>query len=270
LETHSKLGDSIEVQAVHIPLIMTDKKVVGVASEIVEELTSLDTVSSEQVDSSSSILLVAREIRRARREEKSRLARVLHDDVSQSLATARTELFGFIEQEPHSNGFIHRAAHHLETASLRIRQEISDLIVNDIDVWEFLLKSSELLEETQRKSGIVTSLHLRASLDRLCTVSPSISTVLLGAVRELVRNCEKHSSADHCTVDLNIDLLTNSIVVTDDGVGFLNGHLGSGLTLLTERVENAGGHLEISTLGISGPRKGAVVKAEIPNSGGGR
>jgi signal transduction histidine kinase len=112
------------------------------------------------------------------------------------------------------------------------------------------------LRELVRRGSLPVELDLRVS-DRL---PERVEVAAYYVVSEALTNTAKHAQASVVTVEVSTAADELRLVVTDDGVGGADPSRGSGLVGLSDRVEAAGGHLEI----ISPPHGGTSLAATIP------
>lgn len=94
-------------------------------------------------------------------------------------------------------------------------------------------------------------------------VSRQTDSVLAWVVREGVTNVIRHSRARRCTIEVRRGADTAVVEVSDDGVGQVPGTAGTGLRGLAERVQAAGGSLEVKP----GRRSGFRLIASVPARG---
>jgi len=196
-------------------------------------------------------------------EERQKLARELHDSVSQALygialgaRTART----LIEQDPH------KALEPLDYC----------LSLAEAGLAEMRALIFELRPESLEMEGLVAALSKQAAALRarhsirvdatLCEEPDAPLTIkeaLYRITQEAFNNLVKHARASR--VDLRLYELEGMLVleVHDDGQGFevtepFPGHLG--LTSMRERAERAGGSFEIESAG----GKGTSLTVRVP------
>jgi len=112
------------------------------------------------------------------------------------------------------------------------------------------------LRELVRRGSLPVELDLRVS-ERL---PEHVEVAAYYVVSEALTNTAKHAQASVVTVEVSTAGNELRLVVTDDGVGGADPSRGSGLVGLSDRVEAAGGHLEIT----SPPRGGTSLAATIP------
>ena len=197
-------------------------------------------------------------------EERHRLARELHDSVTQSvfsLSLAAEGLKATIQSTPALDFLIAQAD--------RVRQEMRGLIneLRPIDL------GSQMLDEAiqnhaaslQRATGLQVGTQIKGNVHEIpLTIQHNLNRIL----QEALSNVTRHAHATQVTVSLIVDERSVTLSVRDNGQGFdvpdkQQEHLGSmGLISMQERAEILGGKLRItSTRGM-----GAEVEAYIPFS----
>jgi two-component system NarL family sensor kinase len=120
-----------------------------------------------------------------------------------------------------------------------------------------------MTERATTANGLVGHFADRVGEERL---GGSIETVLYRTAQEALRNVVKHAKAAEVQVSVERTHTEAVLVVSDDGVGISedpdgmlkHGHFG--IQTMRERLELAGGKLEISTRGEGGTR----LEARIP------
>jgi signal transduction histidine kinase len=196
----------------------------------------------------------------AQEAERSRIARELHDDISQQVAllTIDLELMGSAAQtqdgsladealsRAHSiTRSLHDLSHSLHPAKLRLIGLVA------------ALKS---LQHELSQSGIAA----RFVHDNVpATLPPDLTLCLFRIVQEALQNILKYSRAREVSVRLIGGPEGLALTVVDDGVGFdVEREWGKGLGLvsMSERLEAVGGTLEIR----STPGAGTRIEVKVP------
>ncbi len=202
----------------------------------------------------SNIIMLRDLAQRAVLEERSRLARALHDDIGPSLASVGLGLDLALMQFPLDEA----VSRHLEA----LRSSVSGLVE------EIRSAVSDLRYET--RASLVQ--HVRAviadagaggpqvviELDERRPPRPSIAADLAALVTEALRNAVRHSRAARVTVEGFVDHGAGSVVVRDDGIGFDPGAVSGrhyGLIGMAERAEAA----ELTLKVDSSPGAGTAV-----------
>jgi signal transduction histidine kinase len=197
----------------------------------------------------------------AQEEERSRIARELHDDIIQQLAALKIDLSLWRGTAPRdaraAAGAIKRAdeivtsmrnlSHRLHPAKLRLLGLVEAL--------------DGLRSELFQPGVTITLTHEKIP----ATLPPDLTLCLFRVVQESLQNALKHSRAR--TVSVSLRGVTEGLALTiiDDGVGFdVDAAWGGGLGLISvrERVEAIGGTFEIR----SSPGAGTRLEVRVPAS----
>jgi PAS domain S-box-containing protein len=208
---------------------------------------------------------VGRRLIEAHEEERTWIARELHDDIGQRIALLAVELENCDSRVPGSASDVEG---HLQIA----RGQVSDL-GKDIQALSHRLHSSKL-----EYLGLVTAAksfchelseqrNVRIEFkhsDIPSAIPNEISLCLFRVLQEALQNAVKHSADKNFTVDVHGTKEGISLIVTDTGVGFnwqdAMNHRGLGLVSMRERLRLVNGELSIqSTTG-----RGTVVIARVP------
>ena len=185
----------------------------------------------------------------AQEEERSRLGRELHDDLSQQLALFSIELEQLRQRLPAKLAFgpsfqslqnrvtemskdLYRLSHSLHPSRLEhvgLASAVKNLCREISDTGAFKIEFAE------RGDGV--------------TLKPDVRLCIFRIAQEALRNCTKHSRAETVNVTLENNGEELRLSVSDDGIGF-DAHpdaIGDGLgfTSMRERVRMAEGSLAI-------------------------
>ena len=199
----------------------------------------------------------------AQEEERSRVARELHDDLNQRMALLSIELEQ-LETDNESPWILHEHVQRL--------QEHVEEIAADIHRLSYRLHPSKL--DHLGLAPAVESLCRELSSDKLTVhsqqsgfpadLSQDVTLCLFRIAQEAVRNCVRHSQAEVALVTL--DKLDHEVrlAISDDGCGFdmesdAMQH-GLGFTSMRERLRLVNGEIEIR----SQPMHGTTIKVSIP------
>jgi PAS domain S-box-containing protein len=200
----------------------------------------------------------------AQEAERTRIARELHDDISQQLAALSIGLS--------------RISHHIAGPS-ELQQDLATLQEQALQLGEAIRDlSHELHPGILQHAGLVPALkahsaefrgqhgiELNLDLDECCDGIPhDVSLCLYRVAQEALHNAAHHASARQIWVSLTRSHSGVELVVTDDGEGFdveaARGAGGIGLISLEERARLVQGRLSINTK----PQFGTEVRVQIP------
>ena len=208
---------------------------------------------------------VSRRLIEAHEEERTRLARELHDDINQRLALVAVTLDVVRRDLP------------LDAAEARrsigeIKDQLTDL-GNDIQALSHRLHSSKIdylglvsavgafCREFSERQGVQVDFEDEAVPK---TLPKEISLCLFRVLQEALQNVTKHSGSRQAHVSLIGTSDRIQLNVRDEGIGFdsedeLKGH-GLGIVSMRERLKLVNGDFHIG----SWSQKGTEVRASIP------
>lgn len=185
-------------------------------------------------------------------QERSRLAREIHDGLAQHLAFLKMRV-AWLKRSPASVGFeqLGDIEAVLETALIEARYAITTLRAQPEGT-----STMDAITDYAREFGQVSGMAVEvATPGVLPDVGPKVRVELLRVVQEALNNVRKHAQAD--AVRLRIGARDDGVEVTieDNGTGFdanrgLEGHFG--LEIMRERSESVGGTIRIESVAGSG------------------
>jgi signal transduction histidine kinase len=203
----------------------------------------------------------------AQEAERSRIARELHDDVSQQTALLSIDLQLLISTDPDEpdtrEELARKALRRTETIAQTVHGLSHRLHPAKLQLMGLVPSLSSLQREFSKTDVAVTFTH-RNVPDRLPF---DLTLCLFRIVQEALQNAVKHGSARKVSVDLAGDPKGLTLAIADDGVGFDVNALsakGLGLVSMQERLEPLGGTLEIHSRPGAGTRLNAFVPAPPP------
>jgi signal transduction histidine kinase len=203
-------------------------------------------------------------------EERGRLARELHDSVTQSLysvtmyseAAARLMTSG---QAAEAAEYLRDGRDTAQEALREMRLMIYQLRPPVLERGGLALALQVRLDAVERRGGI----HAELTVEGEDRVPPGIQAELHQVAQEALNNALKHSHASRVQVHLRFGDAVTKVTVRDDGVGFdpATAQAGGGLGLpgMMERAQKIGARLEIETA----PGRGTKVLVEVPTGGEG-
>jgi PAS domain S-box-containing protein len=205
----------------------------------------------------------------AQEAERKRVARALHDGVSQLLSSARFRLASagekIFDQTQKSYSELEDSCTLIEKAVEEIKRIIQNLRPAALDDLGLLPALRTLCKEFMERTN--TTLNFRAT-PNLARFGPAIELAVFRIVQEALNNIEKHSRATRASVSIVQKEASLQIKVKDNGSGFdpvaacgkqrsLSGY---GLHSMRERAAAIGGEVEIrSAIG-----RGTEVIVRVP------
>jgi PAS domain S-box-containing protein len=206
-------------------------------------------------------------VQEAREEEKTRIARELHDELGQLLTALKMDLAWLRERLPaHERELAARAAgmstllDRTVSSSRRIASDLRPLMLDDLGLAD---AAQWLVEDFGKHSGI--RLELRAAqAEALESLSKGAATAVYRAIQESLTNIARHSGAKNAWIVMAQENNSLYVEIEDDGRGIGAGDMAKasslGLKGMRERVAYYGGSLEVGPA----PRGGTRPRLRVP------
>lgn len=214
---------------------------------------------------------VGRRLIEAHEEERTWLARELHDDIVQRIALVTVELE---RQDPHAPDatigvpdHIRQALHHLADLGNDVQALSHRLHSSKLEYLGFVSAAKSFCRELSEQRNVQIEFR---HLDVPAEIPKEISLCLFRVLQEALQNAVKHSAVQNFRVEVFGTKEGMSLSVTDSGVGFdwlaAMDRKGIGLISMRERLRLVNGELSIQ----SEPGRGTTVLARIPHQEGHR
>jgi PAS domain S-box-containing protein len=230
---------------------------------IASDLSEMKRAEREVRASSELLRKLAARLLAVREEERTRIAREIHDELGQSLTAVKIDLAWLAGRLPRGNTQMHeRIGSTLELAdsinqsvrriSTDLRPGILDLGLAAAVEWQ--------VQEFQARTGIHCELRLLTQE----LFAPDVSTALFRILQETLTNVARHAQATRVEVVKQKDGDRLVLQISDNGRGFdaedpsISRSLG--LLGMRERAAMLGGQVNIA----SAPGKGTTVTAWVP------
>lgn len=198
---------------------------------------------------------------RARMEERARIARELHDSISQDLFSVSLIAGGLQRALPPESSLqteINVMRTTIEASMNEMRALLLELRPTALDERGLLVALNELCAAYQERLGV----RIDAKLDPV-QVEPPKDHVVLRVAQEGIANAVRHADASHIGLELSQRDGHTELVITDDGRGFelsrADGSHGLGLRVMRERLSELGGSLDLTSEIGRGTRLVAVL-----------
>ena len=198
-------------------------------------------------------------------EERNRLARELHDAMTQnlfSLSLTAEAAAGSVRSDPaRAEAEIDRVRKLARETQAELRSLVFELRPPDLEADGLVATVRKDLEVLGRAHGLRAGLHVHGTPE----VDSDVETELYRIVQEALNNVVRHAQATAISVDVDAGGGTVTITVRDDGVGFDPGARAIrerrlGLTSMRERAEGLGGKIGVE----SARGSGTAVTVEVP------
>lgn len=232
------------------------------AEELMRESQAALEVSHREIQHLAGRLIEAQDA------ERARVARELHDDVSQQLAglsmafSALKHRMGGLRGSEELQGDLRALQDRTSTLAEHVRLLSHDLHPTVLQHVGLVAALTTYCSEVQRSHGIAVTCSAQGDF---VSIAPEAALCLYRIAQEALRNVVVHAAARRADVRLRRTDDVAEITITDDGKGFdvASAHAsrtGLGLVSITERVRLAGGAVSI----VTELTKGSRVHAQIP------
>lgn len=216
---------------------------------------------SEHRVAESKLRLLARQVQASQEEERTRLARELHDGVSQTLVS--TKLLVETAQASGAAEPLARALERLASCLDEVRHISHRLRPALLDTLGLPAALQHLAGEVEEAAGLPVALRVEGQAGEL---PPELKTALFRVAQEALTNAVKHARAAHIELCLAFEARGVRLRIHDDGQGFderavaLHPEQGIGLRNMRERLAALGGRLSIRAQ----PGAGTEIEAFLP------
>jgi len=233
---------------------------------IQRDITDRHRAAEETAQSREELRALAARLESIREEERTRIARELHDELGQSLTGLKLDL-AWMERRlnRHSQSeLVDRCANllgRMDDVMISVRRIVTELRPSVLDQ----LGLADAIEWQSHDFAGRTGLALDLDIDCDCNAMPdAVTSAVFRMLQEALNNVAKHANATRVGVALRVESGYLSLDVTDDGRGItqseMRGSHSLGLLGLRERAIALGGSVTIA----SGERGGTSVALQLP------
>lgn len=234
-----------------------------------EELRLLATIARQLGIALERARLAIESARLARVEERTRIAREIHDTLAQGLTAIALDLEGGLH---HLEGDPVRARGRLERALATTRDSLEEARRSVQDLRTLPLVGAPLPQALAALGRAFTSEHgvrvrVRTHGVAVASLPLRIEAELYRIAQEALTNVHRHAAATEVTIALRVDPRLVALAIRDDGTGFAvaaatRERTGAsfGLVGMRERARLLGGQLRI----VSRPGHGTTVRVVVP------
>ncbi len=201
----------------------------------------------------------------AQEDERSRIARELHDDFSQRLAVLAIQLGQASQSLPETDKALSESLNAMWERTTELSADIHKLShqlhSSKLHHLGLLAAAKSLCEETGKRHHIQIEFLDREMPEE---ISPDVGLCFFRIVQEALNNIVKHSGAKQAHVEFVGSPSLIRLRIVDAGVGFdpssMAARGGLGLASMRERLRLLGGTIAL----YSSPMEGTEIVAEVP------
>jgi signal transduction histidine kinase len=202
-------------------------------------------------------------------EERTRLAREIHDTLAQQLTGIVLELEAADTllnrgSERRARSSVEKARELARGALREARRSVWNLRPAPLSATGLVAAIGHEVEAWEERTGIPARFKAR-SVPQHPSLAPTAEVALLRIGQEALSNVARHGRAEHVDVELRAQAQELILSVRDDGIGFDPAATAPrddcfGLDGMAERARNAGGTLTV----VSSPGRGTTVTTRLP------
>jgi signal transduction histidine kinase len=252
--------------------IRTKGRVLGVLSVVgetgrqfkAEEVTLLASIADEVGVAVENARLYQQAEQLAVMKERERLARELHDSVTQSLYSLT--LFAEAGRDLARDGELERVESYLTRLGEIAQQALKEMRLLVYQLRPLALQREGLVGALQQRLDAVEGrigVKARLLTEGLVELPAPVEEGLYRIAQEALNNALKHAAATSVTVYIRTEDERVELEVVDDGQGFdpdaVSDRGGMGLASMRQRAEKLGGSLTV----LSAPGEGTRVKVSV-------
>jgi PAS domain S-box-containing protein len=230
--------------------------------------TAIDV--TEQKLAEEALSTISQKLIEAHEEESTRIARELHDDISQGLALLIVHLEQLKQSPPASAAEFTQeiGAASQQTANLvsNVQALSHRLHPSRLELLGLEAAAAAVCEELSNLHGVQIDFHIENIPTGL---PPELALCLYRVLQEALQNVVKHSGSRHALVSVHGGGNDINLTVKDSGLGFdpheaMRGR-GLGLTSMKERLKLIGGQLSIHSERGRGTMIHALAPLRLPS-----
>jgi PAS domain S-box-containing protein len=261
-------GDEFPIEASISQVAEGDRRYFTV---ILRDITLRDRYETELKHQQAELRALSAQVLEAREEEKTRIARELHDELGQLLTALKMDL-GWLggnltAGDPAVAAKVTQMNETLDRtvgSVRRIAADLRPLMLDDLGLPDAV---AWLVEDFSKRSGV--HCHFRAPDEKLLSdLDRTVSNTVYRALQESLTNIARHAKAQNAWIVLHIDGESIDLEVEDDGLGITASDVAKvrsfGLKGMRERTLHLGGTLDVARA----PRGGTRITLHIPRQPG--
>lgn len=252
----------------YTPVYDESEKIVGV-SVVAKDITERKKAEELLQKSYEDIRQLASNLQSIREDERTNIAREIHDELGQQLTGLKMDLHWLTKKinssDPDINSKMTESIKLINATIASVRKISTDLRPSILDDLGLVAALEWQSEEFEKRSGSQVKFINRAG-DII--VKPEITTAVFRIYQELLTNIARHANADMVTAMLQKENGTLNFKISDNGTGFnlesISDKKTLGLLGIKERTLILGGTYEFK----SEPGRGSETIISIPLTDG--
>jgi PAS domain S-box-containing protein len=237
------------------------------AACVLQDITESKRTEEKLQNSLAQLRALAARLQSVREEERTRVAREIHDELGQALTAIKIDLASLMQELPRDlrqpRDRIQSLLKIADETIQSVRKISTELRPGILDDLGLVAAVEWAAEEFQARTGVKCRLSLP---DFDIAMDPERTTALFRIFQETLTNIMRHANATEVDVRLSKDNGDLSLEIRDNGKGIGEEQLAAGRSLgilgMRERALVFGGELTIR----GAPGQGTAVKVRIPKA----
>jgi PAS domain S-box-containing protein len=237
---------------------------------ILRDITRRKKAQDALLEQQQELRRLSAQVLEAREEEKTLIARELHDELGQLLTALKMDLAWLRERLPPGDADAAQRAEQMSRvldqtvgSTRRISSDLRPLMLDDLGLAE---AANWLVGDFASRSGVQCEVRMPGD-GLLEGLDKPVATAIYRALQESLTNIARHAGARRAWVSVGAENGEIYFEVEDDGRGIEPADLAKGRSLglkgMRERVHYLGGTIEVARA----PRGGTRVSVRVPMQG---
>ncbi|GBD90328.1 oxygen sensor histidine kinase NreB [bacterium BMS3Abin04] len=262
---YDKYGNKLIIY-MSVSVVFEHGKLIG-SFGVNHNITDLKAAYNKLEESRKQLQALAQYLEKVREEERTYIAREIHDDLGQSLTALKIDISwlekGIKNKTKATSEKIDGIKNLIDSTITSVQKISSELRPGIIDDLGLSIAIEWATNEFQKRTGIICNLTIRPEL---VLANEQVSIAFFRIYQEILTNISRHAKAKHVWTTLTNEKNKLTLIVQDDGIGIeqnqINNPRSLGLLGIRERLRILKGKLNIS--GNKG--KGTKIEIEVKNS----
>lgn len=261
--------------------IMEGRKIVAAVTAF-QDISQRKQAEQDLLDSREQLRELSAHQQSVREEERTRIARELHDELGQMLTAVKLDATWLAcrlsSENPNIVNKINSMSRLLDRTLDAVRRVAADLRPVMLDDLGLAAAVEWLTEEYDKRTGIDIRLEMDIEHGQcdcpsgICNLDAGTATAVFRIVQECLTNIARHAQAEHVLVSLKCQGDKLMLVVSDDGKGMPvageRRHNSYGIIGMRERAHNLGGTFSLSSVPWEGTRVEVVMPIKTVDHAG--
>lgn len=261
--TFIKGRGSIWVRSDSIPVLQKDGTILR--NGALTNITETKVAEEKIIEANKQLRLLSEYLQNIREEERTHIAREIHDELGQQLTIMKMDVSWLDEKLGKTNESVglrtKELKEMLDKTVMTVRKIASDLRPSLLDDMGLGAAIEWQLAEFEKRSGVKTKF---VNMETEMVLSDNVKTGLFRIVQESLTNVSRYANAKKTTISLQQKEGNIVLVIKDNGAGFDKEKIASkktfGILGMKERSEMLGGVYEINSI----PGKGTTITVTVP------